>query len=96
MANMSYRAATVIMKIFLNIFILDLTGDIRVVAIFSIIALLLHMLSFSMVIYIVQYGYRNVLHRFAMGITTCMLIALVLKPELIGTHYVICGMLYGI
>ena len=95
-ANMSYRSATIIIKIFLNIFILDLTGDIRTVAMFSIIVLSMHMLSYIIVTYIIQYWYRNIFHRLAMGATTCMLLALVIYPELIGTHYVVCGLLYGI
>ncbi len=96
LANMSYRAAVIIMKIFLNIYILLITGDLRVVAIFSMSALLFHMVSYTGFSYILKYGYRNISHYISLFGTGILLFSLTFHPEYIGSYYVVYGIIYGI
>lgn len=95
-ANMSYRAATIIMKIFLNIFILQLTWDLKIVAIFSMYALGFHMFWYWGLSYVLKYGYRNLSYYIALLWTGLLLLSLVFRPEYIGEYYMIYGTIYGI
>ena len=95
-ANMSYRAATIIMKIFLSIFILDLTGDIRVVAVFSLLALGFHMIAYIGNSYILQYGFRNIAHYSSMFVSSFIFLTLTVNPELIGGYFILYGIMYGL
>lgn len=94
-ANMSYRVATIIVKIFLNIFILKITGDIRIVAIYSLSALSLHMVGYVIFSYILKKWYRNISQDFALFGTAFLLILLAISPETIASHYILFWLVYG-
>lgn len=95
-ANMSYRVATIILKIFLNILILKLTGDIRIVAIYSLSALLFHMVGYTVFSYILKKWYRNISQCFSLCGTAVLLFLLSIFPEIIAMHYVMFWVIYGI
>lgn len=93
---MTYRAATIIMKIFLNIFILKLTWDLKIVALFSLYALSFHMLWYFLLSYILKYWYRNISHYISLFWTWTLLFTLVLQPEMIWQYYVLYGIIYWV
>jgi len=95
-ANMSYRVATIILKIFLNIFILKLTWDIKVVAIYSLFTLSFHMIGYTTFSYILKKWFRNISQTFSLLWTAFLLLLLAIFPEIIASHYIIFWMTYGI
>jgi len=94
-ANMTYRIATIIIKIFLNVFILKVTGDIRIVAIYSISALSFHMIWYSLFSYILKKWYRNISQNLALYWTASLLLLLTISPEIIAQYYIVFWVIYG-
>lgn len=95
LANMSYRAATIIMKIFLNIFILKVTWDITIVAIFSLFSLGSHMSWYIIFSYILKRGFRNISHTFALWVVMLLLFGLSIYPNIIAEYYILFWIVYG-
>jgi hypothetical protein len=61
-SNILFRSAKLVSHIFLNIFLFKTTNDIQLIALFNIINLAAHLLSFSFFARIVKFAHRNTVH----------------------------------
>lgn len=95
-SNTFFRAWNIITKIFVNIYILKSTGDLRIVAIFSILLLWAHLFSYWIFSWIVKHGYRNISHIFSVSGTVGIYLFFIFFPDEIGNYAGYIGAAIGV
>ena len=90
-SNIFFRAGNIITKIFVNIYILKSTWDLRIVAGFSLMLLFFHLFSYTLFSWLVKYGYKNISHIFSIFGTVTIYLFFVFFPEQIGEYALYIG-----
>ncbi len=88
-SNIFFRAGNSIRRIFLNVYIFKFIGDLKILAIFSIVMLSSHFVWFFISSYIVKRGYRNALSIISLLWTASIFMLFAFDISIIKNYYLI-------